>query len=81
MLYRPQPTVEEITLRGSIDAMLPAYCVSARFFKLLFAEERGVEPLLIVDQNPDQNPQRMFLVRYVVGEGGGWREQAGRIQR
>ncbi len=47
------------------------YRVSDGFFKLLFVEERGVEPLLAVDQNPDQGPQRIFLVRYVVGEGGG----------
>ncbi len=51
---------------------MPAvYRVSDGFFKLLFVEERGVEPLLVVDQNPEQPPQRIFLVRYVVGEGGG----------
>ncbi len=51
--------------------MPPVYRVSDGFFKLLFVEEGGVEPLLVVDQNPDQTPQRIFLVRYVVGEGGG----------
>ncbi len=49
----------------------PVFCVSEPFYKLLFVEERGVEPLLVTDRDPNQTPQRIFLVRYVVGEGGG----------
>jgi hypothetical protein len=47
------------------------YRLSDRFHKLLFAEEQGVEPLLIADHDPRNSPQRIFLVRYVIGEGGG----------
>ncbi len=30
-----------------------------------------MEPLLAADRHPDKSPQRIFLVRYVIGEGGG----------
>ncbi len=49
----------------------PAYSVTDSFHRLLFAGEQGVEPLLIADYNPRDSPQRIFLVRYVIGEGGG----------
>lgn len=45
--------------------------VSDVFHRLLFTDERGVEPLLIADQYPREGAQRLFLVRYIVGEGGG----------
>ena len=45
--------------------------MSDGFYRLLFVEEQGVEPLLITDRYPDNSPQRIFLVRYVVAEGGG----------
>ena len=45
--------------------------MSEEFFKLLFAGEHGVEPLLVADRYPDKSPQRLFMVRYVIGEGGG----------
>lgn len=47
------------------------YRLSDSFLRRLFIEENGVEPLLIADRDPDDSPQRVFLVRYVVGEGGG----------
>lgn len=49
----------------------PAYSLTDSFHRLLFAEEQGVEPLLIADRKPRDSPQRIFLVRYVIGEGGG----------
>ncbi len=55
--------------------MTPVYCVSEGFYRLLFAEERGVEPLVIADRHPDKSPQRIFLVRYVIGEGAGGENQ------
>ncbi len=51
--------------------MTPVWSISDGFYRLLFAEERGVEPLLVADRSPDKSPQRIFLVRYVIGEGGG----------
>jgi len=45
--------------------------LSDSFLRLLFTEEHGVEPLLIADRGPDDYPQRIFLVRYIIGEGGG----------
>jgi len=47
------------------------YRVSADFHKMVFLEEPGVEPLLIVDRQPQNSPQRIFMVRYIIGEGGG----------
>lgn len=47
------------------------YEVSDRFHTLLFQQEQGVEPILIADQEPVGEPHRLFLVRYVLGEGGG----------
>jgi hypothetical protein len=47
------------------------YRFSDGFFRLLFKEEQGVEPLLIADRSPGSSPQRIFLVRYIIGEGGG----------
>ena len=47
------------------------YEVSNRFHILLFQQEQGVEPILIADQEPVGEPHRLFLVRYVLGEGGG----------
>ena len=47
------------------------YCLSDGFHRLLFTEEQGVEPLLIADFTPRNSPQRIFLVRYIIGEGGG----------
>lgn len=44
--------------------------LSDPFHRLLFTDERGVEPLLIADHEPGKRPQRIFLVRYIVGEGG-----------
>jgi hypothetical protein len=49
----------------------PVYSVSDGFYKLLFADELGVEPLLIADRHLSDSPQRIFLVRYVIGESGG----------
>jgi hypothetical protein len=46
------------------------YRFSEAFYTLLFGEE-GVEPLLIADRDPRNIPRRLFLVRYVIGEGGG----------
>jgi hypothetical protein len=48
-----------------------AYYLSDPFHKRLFINEQGVEPLLIADHDPLNSPQRIFLVRYVIGEGGG----------
>jgi len=47
------------------------YEVSDRFHTFLFEQEQGVEPILIADQEPVGEPHRLFLVRYVLGEGGG----------
>ncbi|MGA2973578.1 MAG: hypothetical protein ABSE39_13285 [Candidatus Bathyarchaeia archaeon] len=47
-----------------------AYYLSDPFHKRLFLNEQGVEPLLIADHDPLNSPQRIFLVRYVIGEGG-----------
>ncbi len=46
------------------------YRLSEGFHALLFHED-GVEPLLIADRDPKSSPQRLFLVRYVISEGGG----------
>lgn len=45
------------------------YQLSGRFHSLLFQEEQGVEPIVIANQPGE--PRRLFLVRYVLGEGGG----------
>jgi hypothetical protein len=47
------------------------YRLSDSFLRLLFTEEHGVEPLLIADRGPGNSPRRIFLVRYIMGEGGG----------
>jgi len=47
------------------------YRLSDNFLRLLFTEEHGVEPLLIADRGPGNSPRRIFLVRYIIGEGGG----------
>lgn len=47
------------------------YRLSDSFLRLLFTEEHGVEPLLIADRGPGNFPRRIFLVRYIIGEGGG----------
>jgi hypothetical protein len=52
-----------------LDSM--KYRVSADFHKLVFLQQPGVEPLLIVDRDSQNSPQRIFMVRYVIGEGGG----------
>ena len=49
----------------------PVYSMADGFHRLLFAGEEGVEPLLVADRDPRDSPQRIFLVRYVIGEGGG----------
>jgi len=41
--------------------------LSENFHNCLF---EGVEPLLIADREPANSPQRIFLVRYVIVEGG-----------
>ena len=48
-----------------------AYEVSERFNSILFRPERGIEPLLIADQYSSGSTCRLFLVRYVIGEGAG----------
>jgi hypothetical protein len=53
-----------------------AYSLNDSFHRLLIAGEQGVEPLLIADRNPRDSPQRIFLVRYVIGEGGGESKRA-----
>jgi len=45
--------------------------VSADFHKLVFLQEPGVEPLLVVDNDSHNCPLRIFIVRYIIGEGGG----------
>ena len=47
------------------------YFISKNFHKRLFADEQGVEPLLIADRDPANSPRRIFLVRYVIVEGAG----------
>lgn len=47
------------------------YELSERFHLLLFESEHGVEPILVVDQASSGSPRRLFLVRYVIGEGAG----------
>ena len=47
------------------------YELSNQLHTFLFHEEQGVEPIIITDQTPVKGPRRLFLVRYVVGEGGG----------
>ncbi len=49
----------------------PFYSLSSAFYKLIFTDDGGVEQLLVADREPGNLPQRMFLVRYVIGEGGG----------
>ncbi len=51
--------------------MTATYSVSDEFFRRLFIEEQGVEPLLVIDQHAGGPPKRILLVRYVLGEGGG----------
>jgi len=46
------------------------YRLSENFHNCLFEAERGVKPLLIADREPANSPQRIFLVRYVIVEGG-----------
>jgi hypothetical protein len=46
------------------------YRFSGHFHRLLFVQEHGVEPLLVVDRIPAESPQRVFLVRYVISQGG-----------
>jgi hypothetical protein len=45
------------------------YNISENFYKRLFVDERGLEPLLIAARA--NSPQRIFLVRYVIVEGAG----------
>jgi hypothetical protein len=45
--------------------------VSETFYRLLSENGHGVEPILVVDRLPENSPERAFLVRYVIGEGGG----------
>jgi len=40
-------------------------------FHTLLSHDEGVEPLLIADRDPRNFPRRLFLVRYVIGEGAG----------
>ena len=47
------------------------YELSNQFHTFLFREEQGVEPIMITDQTPVKGPLQLFLVRYVLGEGGG----------
>ena len=47
------------------------YELSNQFHTFLFLEEQGVEPIMITDQTPVKGPLRLFLVRYVLGGGGG----------
>ena len=47
------------------------YELSNQFHTFLFRAERGVEPIMVTDQTPVKGPRRLFLVRYVLGEGGG----------
>ncbi len=48
------------------------YSLPSAFYKLIFTDDGGVEPLLVADREPGNLPQRIFIVRYVVGasEGG-----------
>lgn len=47
----------------------PVYRISDSFYKRLFVDEGGVEPLLITERDPTDSPLRIFLVRYVIVEG------------
>jgi hypothetical protein len=47
------------------------YRLSNGFHRRLSIGVNNAEPLLIVDRDPNDSPQRIFLVRYVMGEGGG----------
>ena len=48
-----------------------AYELSQLFFSITFQPEEDVEPLLVADHTSSGSPHRLFLVRYVVGEGTG----------
>lgn len=45
--------------------------VSDRFHRRVFYSEQGVEPVIIADALPQNNPEVLFLVRYIIGEGAG----------
>lgn len=47
-----------------------AYALSDAFYKLLFAETNGSEPILVADQAASNNPQRIFLVHYTMSGAG-----------
>lgn len=49
----------------------PAYELSQRLISIIFQSEQGIEPVLIADQASSEAPRRLFLVRYLVGEGAG----------
>jgi hypothetical protein len=64
--------IHEESVNGRFIRLAPLqYRVSADFHKLVFLREPGVEPLLILDHDSQNSPQRIFMVRYVIGEGGG----------
>jgi hypothetical protein len=47
------------------------YVVSDRFYRRVFYSEQGVEPVLVADAKPENDPKVLFLVRYFIGEGAG----------
>ncbi len=50
---------------------LPVYELSKQLYSTLSQQDRGVEAILIADQAVTATPRRLFLVRYVIGKGGG----------
>lgn len=46
------------------------YALADAFFRLLFAEANGSEPILIVDRAASNDPQRIFLVQYTISGAG-----------